>query len=403
LTGERGPAERCGALVHHVDGFADVEPLNGDQVSLRTLIDGIPELAWTARADGFVDFYNRRWYEYSGTTPVQARGWGWKSVHHPDMLGAVVERWQRSLTTGEPFEMEFPLRGADGVFRWFLTRIVPVRDLDGAIVRWFGTSTNVDESHKLRETLAGAVEREKRAHERVEALREEALRAVRAREEVLAIVSHDLRNPLSTVLTGAEMITKLADDGPVGVRTKKATKTIVKAVSRMTRMIGDLLDLATLEAGRPLAVELETQDAVAVLREAADTFEPVANARQLRLTTDFPDAILLPCDAQRVQQALSNLIGNAVKFTREGGSIHVSARLADGELVVTVRDTGIGIPAEHLPHIFKAYWQADVQRKRGAGLGLSIVKAIVETHGGRVWAESAPGDGASFHFTLPIA
>ena len=112
--------------------------------ALKTFIDNLPELAWTAKPDGDIDYYNRRWYEYTGTTFEEMRGWGWEKVHDPELLPRVVERWKHSLATGEPFEMEFTLRGADGVRRWFLTRVTPVRDGSGQIVRWFGTNTNID-------------------------------------------------------------------------------------------------------------------------------------------------------------------------------------------------------------------------------------------------------------------
>jgi PAS domain S-box-containing protein len=372
-------------------------------VPVGMLIDGIPELAWSARADGYIDFFNRRWFEYTGKTPEEMLGWGWKAVHHPDMVEAVVERWQRCLATGEPFEMEFPLRGADGSFRWFLSRVAPVKGAGGAVVRWFGTNTDVHEFRELREALATAVEREKHAHQRAEALCEEALRAVRAREEILAIVSHDLRNPLGTVLMSAHQITTAADESTGGLRTKKAAKTIVKAVDRMNRLIGDLLDLATLEAGHPLPIELGRQDIVGVIRDAAELLEPVSNARQLQLQSHLPAPILVVCDGNRLLQAVANLIGNAIKFTGEGGTIDVAVRRSEGDVLVTVRDTGIGIPASHLSRIFEPYWQADAQRRRGAGLGLSIVKAIVETHGGRVWVESAPGHGSTFYFTIPVS
>jgi PAS domain S-box-containing protein len=367
----------------------------------KAVIDNVPELAWTARPDGYVDFYNHRWFEFTGTSPEQMRGWGWKAVHHEDVVDAVAERWQRSLRTGQPFEMEFPLRRADGAFRWFLTRCVPVRGKGGAIVRWFGTSTDVNESHELREALASAARNEKGAHERADRLCEDALRAVRAREDLLAIVSHDLRNPLSTVLMSAHQLVSTADDGEAGQRTKKAAGRIVKAVERMNRLIGDLLDLATLEVGQPLPVELERVDVVELLREVAELFEPMAKARQLTLATDLAESIYIECDGSRVQQAVSNLLGNAIKFTREGGTIYVEAGRVEDEVLVTVRDTGIGIPNEHLPHIFKPYWHADAIRKRGTGLGLSIVKAIAETHGGRVWVESTPDEGSSFYLALP--
>ena len=112
---------------------------------LKTFIDNLPELAWTALPDGHIDYYNRRWYEYTGTTFEEMQGWGWEKVHDPELLPKVVERWKHSLATGEPFEMEFTLRGADGIARWFLTRVAPSRDASGKIIRWFGTNTNIDE------------------------------------------------------------------------------------------------------------------------------------------------------------------------------------------------------------------------------------------------------------------
>lgn len=124
---------------------------------LKHFIDNLPTLAWTARPDGFIDYYNRRWYEYTGTTFEELKGWGWEKVHDPALLPKVLERWQHSLASGEPFEMEFTLRGADGIARWFLTRIVPSHDTEGRIIRWFGTNTNIDEirsAQALSEAMA---------------------------------------------------------------------------------------------------------------------------------------------------------------------------------------------------------------------------------------------------------
>ena len=137
----------------------------------RELVENLPDLAWTARPDGFVDYYNRRWYEYTGTTFEEMQGWGWKSLHDPEKVEAVVERWRHSIDSGEPFEMEYPLRGADGTFRWFLTRVEPLHDAGGRIVRWFGSNTNIDERRRNDDF----------------------------RETFLGILGHDLRNPLSTI------------------------------------------------------------------------------------------------------------------------------------------------------------------------------------------------------------
>ncbi|MGH7438468.1 MAG: PAS domain-containing protein, partial [Polyangiaceae bacterium] len=130
---------------------------------LAALVENLPELAWIALPDGHVDFYNRRWFEYTGTTLDEMQGWGWEKVHDPRTLPEVLARWKHSLATGEPFEMEFPLRGADGVFRWFLTRIQPLRDESGRVVRWIGSNTNVDEQRRTQARLAESLERLSRA------------------------------------------------------------------------------------------------------------------------------------------------------------------------------------------------------------------------------------------------
>ena len=167
----------------------------------RQLVENLPELAWTARPDGHIDFYNRRWYEYTGTTFEQMEGWGWKSVHAPDMIEAVTERWSHSLKSGEPFEMEFPLRGADGVFRWFLTRVLPLRGADGQITRWFGTNTQIDAQRRL---LAQVSEAEGRLKEE-NALNASLLRLGEAfareldDEKLLQLVTDE-----ATQLTGAQ-------------------------------------------------------------------------------------------------------------------------------------------------------------------------------------------------------
>ncbi len=135
------------------------------EAQFRTLADSIPQLCWMATADGAIFWYNQRWYEYTGTTPEQMLGWDWQSVHDPAALPRVLERWRASIASGEPFEMVFPLRGADGVFRPFLTRVVPVRGTDGKIHRWFGTNTDIGEQQKVEEALRFALEQQRLALE----------------------------------------------------------------------------------------------------------------------------------------------------------------------------------------------------------------------------------------------
>jgi signal transduction histidine kinase len=227
---------------------------------------------------------------------------------------------------------------------------------------------------------------------------EEARQAVAAREQVLKIVSHDLRNPLHTIAMSTEL---LLEGGGSEEQRKKQIAIVRRAGERMNRLVKDLLDVAKLEAGK-VAIQPRPTAVRPILAEAEDMLRPIASEKSLRLETEMTDELpRINADAGRVVQLLSNLVGNAVKFTPAGGRIVMRARAAGPLVQLSVADTGPGIPAEQLPHIFGRFWQADPTDRRGIGLGLAISKAIVEAHGGRLWAESRVGEGTTFHFTLP--
>ncbi len=228
----------------------------------------------------------------------------------------------------------------------------------------------------------------------------ESQQAVRAREEVLAIVSHDLRNPLSAVSLGASLL--LMSDS-VSEEDREQLDTIVVSAKRMNRLIADLLDVTRLEGGKRLPVELGSVEVSDMLREAEELFRAQAGVAQVSMVYHADESLpRVYADRHRVMQVLSNLIGNSMKFTPPGGRIEVGASRRDGEALFTVADTGPGIPKEHLSDIFSPYWQAKRTERMGAGLGLSISKGIVEAHGGRIWVESDPGMGTQFYFTLPV-
>jgi signal transduction histidine kinase len=229
----------------------------------------------------------------------------------------------------------------------------------------------------------------------------ESQQAVRAREEVLAIVSHDLRNPLNAVTLGASLMqlseTLTPDD-------REQIDTIALSARRMARLIEDLLDVTRLEGGKRLPVEPAPVDPADMLREAEELFRAQAAVASVTMIYDV-DENLPPvnADRHRIMQVLSNLIGNSMKFTPEGGSVTTTATRQGDEVLFCIRDTGPGIPREHLVDIFSPYWQAKRTERMGAGLGLPIAKGIVESHGGKIWVESEPGRGSQFYFTLPIA
>jgi signal transduction histidine kinase len=228
----------------------------------------------------------------------------------------------------------------------------------------------------------------------------ESQRANRSREELLAIVSHDLRNPLNSIVASAGMLQRAA---PSPEHAQKPIQTILRAAGRMERLISDLLDFAQINAGQ-LVVTQQTFEARSVVHDSLEMFKPLAAEKQVRLVSDVrEEGLQIYCDRDRVLQILSNLLGNALKFTPEAGSVTVRAERAGNELTFAVADTGPGIPAEQLAHIWERFWSVKRPQMSGVGLGLSIAKGLVEAHGGRIWAESAVGTGTMFYFTLPLA
>jgi signal transduction histidine kinase len=224
--------------------------------------------------------------------------------------------------------------------------------------------------------------------------------AIRAREDVLAMVSHDLRAPLQTIKLAAVAISKLSAPGGAGQRQLDA---ILRGIHRMERMVSDLLDLTSIEAGH-LSVDRQGYEIYGLIRDAFEMLSPLARAKSIDLRVEVmtpPRSVL--CDRERVLQVFSNLVGNAIKFTKEGGLVSIRAELQRNQACFAVRDNGPGIPESMRLHLFERYWQAhDASKKSGRGLGLYIAKGIVEAQGGRIWFDSELGAGSTFYFTLPL-
>ncbi|MGH8944857.1 MAG: sensor histidine kinase, partial [Acidimicrobiia bacterium] len=274
--------------------------------------------------------------------------------------------------------------------------VVPLRassSIGALLLGWREEHTPADDA-----TIADVATRAALAVENAR-LFDQARQATRARDEMLGVVAHDLRNPLNTISLAAQLLLEQlpADQQPLE---RRQAEIIGRAVAGMNRLIQDLLDVKRIEHGL-LALEPASIDLASVVQDAVELLRPLATARRLALETSLAPVEHVRADPVRVQQVISNLVGNAIKFTPIGGRIRVDLIRNDVELAIRVSDTGRGITAEEIPHIFSRFWQSRRSDQRGIGLGLAIARGIVEAHGGRIWVESRPGEGSMFVFTLP--
>lgn len=268
------------------------------------------------------------------------------------------------------------------------------------------TADALDSLRLVSSEISTGMDRERRLQERERLLASErearlkAERATEARDKLLAVVSHDLRNPLSSIVTAAALLAR-AQGSSEDPRVRKHLETILHSAERMKRLISDLLDLASMEAGH-LAFQLAQQPVAPLVSEVVQLHAPIAEAKSIRLDAKADDFLPeIRCDRGRILQVLSNLLGNAIKFTPEGGAISVRALPGGSDVIFAVTDTGPGISDADQTHVFESYWQADPGTGRGLGLGLSIAKGLVESHGGKIWIESRIGHGSTFFISLP--
>jgi PAS domain S-box-containing protein len=373
-----GSLHMAGACTDVTEARLAQEEIRDSETRLRALANTLPQLVWVGDNDGRRSWFNERWHEYTGMEASALRDHGWHHVQHPEHAKRVIDGQLRSFATGKVWEDSFPLRAADGTYRWFLGRAVPVRDAAGTIHQWFGSNTDVTQQMQALEA---------------------AQAAKRLRDEMVAVVAHDLRNPVHTIALAAAT---LASDRLADAQRPRLVSIIRQTAMNMGRLLDDLLDMSRMDSGT-FALSRSRLQAQLLLAATLEQFEGRANERGITLDVNLDCDLEILGDHDRLAQVLSNLIGNALKFTPSGGRVEVGCGTAGEGVVFSVRDTGPGIAAADLPHLFERFWKADAASAGGAGLGLAIARGIVEAHGGRIWAESQPGAGTTFKFTVPAA
>lgn len=391
-----------GNIVRWFGTNTDIEALRQTEISLResearyrTLVESIPQLVWTANQEGTVLDVNQRWCDFTGLTLEQVQDSGWEAMIYPEDVSIMTQNWAKALESGIYYQAEGRMRRADGVYRWHLHQAVPQKNEQGQIVKWFGTATDIEAQKQLE------IERD-RVLELEQTARMEAERANRIKDEFLAILSHELRSPLNPILGWVQLLKTQKFDQ---ARTAQGLETIERNAKLQTQLIDDLLDVAKILRGK-LSLNANPLNLSLVIEAALDTVKTAAVAKSITLNSDLPNIGQVSADSTRLQQIIWNLLSNAIKFTPSGGRVKICLERVNKMAQVTVSDTGKGINPHFLPHIFEYFRQEDasITRKHGGlGLGLAIVRHLVEAHGGTIAASSlGEGQGATFTVQLPL-
>lgn len=359
------------------------QALRTSEAKFRTVADAIPQLVWSTLPDGYHDYYNRQWYEFTGMRPGSTDGEGWNGMFHPDDQSRAWATWRHSLATGDTYEIEYRLRHRSGEYRWVLGRALPVRDDSGRILRWMGTCTDIHEQKRGRDEL---------------------LANDRRKDDFLAMLAHELRNPLAPISTAAYLLRTAPSDAS---RVERSAAIIDRQVRHMRELVDDLLDVSRVTRGL-VELDMKPVEVKGVVASAIEQVRPLIDARGHELTTRMAsgDAYVLG-DRTRLIQVVANLLNNAAKYTPSNGSLRLALEIvAARHVALSVADSGAGIEPELLPRVFELFTQGERTPDRsqgGLGLGLALVKSLVELHAGHVTAESAGlGQGSVFTVTLPL-
>jgi PAS domain S-box-containing protein len=352
-------------------------------IEYRLLVENSPVMIWRSGTDANCDYFNETWLAFTGRTLEQEMGEGWVEGVHAEDLARCVSYYLDHFERREPFEMEYRLRRHDGVYRWIFDRGVPFNDEAGKFAGFIGSCVDVEDRRSAEQT--------QRQHS------EEQLTLARDFEKwILAIVSHDIRNPLNAMVIATHQLREMRD--PTG-NLKRWAEILTRGVDRIQHMVGDLLDLSREREGAGIPIDCKPSDLRAICGQIIDELKTIARGR--KITFDCQDDATGAWDEHRVMQAISNLASNAVQHGTPGYPVRVRLTGDKDRVSVEIHNQGT-IPREILPRIFEPFRSGRHYTSRGDGLGLGlfIAKAIAVAHGGELEVDSS--DGATmFRLVLP--
>ena len=355
------------------------EALRASQASFRQLADSMPHMVWTARPDGYLDYYNERWYEFTGFSREDSSGTIWRRIVHPDDLQRVGHAWEEALKSGNPYTIECRLWDrTEERWRWFLGRALPIRDAHGNLVKWFGSSTDIDDQKRAEDDLR---------------------RANTDLEQFAFSATHDLQQPLRAIKVYSELLTKTCGPSIQG-EGQQYLGHLRRGASRLEMLVHDLLTYTKVsQFERPEG----NADAGEALNSTLANLSSAIQEVEADITSDPLPSVRL-YDAH-LQQLFQNLIVNAIKYRSSDRRprVHVSADRQGDEWVFAINDNGIGIAPDYWETIFGLFKRLHTNDEySGTGIGLAICRRIVDRYHGRIWVESEPGKGSTFRFTVPI-
>jgi PAS domain S-box-containing protein len=401
-------ARMSGVVVDITDQMATASALEESRFHYQTLTESIPQIVWSCDAEGRHDYFSERWSEYTGIAQEDITEEIWRELIYPPHRERVAQAWDHAIRTGEPYDQECRFRHYSGEFRWLRAMARPIRDQNGKITRWFGTSTDVQSAYMMAEERERLSDELRENLDRLSIAKEAAEAAEQAKSQFLTVMSHEIRTPMNGILGMASLLRQTRLDS----EQQEMAGVIENSAESLLAIINDILDHSKIEAGRFELVPVEFS-LPATVEKTVKLLAPVAGHKKLRLLQTIDPALDktdLWGDEGRIRQIITNLVGNAIKFTPELGTVGLDVRVIEDQetaltLKVRVIDTGIGIPEEIQARLFHPFVQADAATAAtygGSGLGLAVCRQLTELMGGEIGVTSTVGKGSEFWFTLSL-